>query len=158
MVAFPHESTVLAEVVERALATGRRIVDPVSAEAECLERGVGHDEWFAAVAALTARGLLASQTAAPSQVVLLAASNQGILHHLETSGFDLAGAQHRLAAALVAVDRNRPVGLADRVAEPALLVECLLDQWVSERRVRYSLAPGRRIRIHWLNLDPADWR
>ncbi|MDQ3980994.1 MAG: hypothetical protein M3314_15845 [Actinomycetota bacterium] len=147
-----EELVVLGEVVERALASGRRIVDPIAAEAGCLERGVGHDQWFSAVAALGARGLIASQTATPSQVVLLAATNQGILRHLDWSDFDLDGARERLVSALRAAELNRPLPLADVIGQPPLLVECLLDEWVTQRRVRYSPAPGRRFRIHWVDL------
>lgn len=153
----PTESAVLAEVVEGALGTGRRIVDPVAVEAGCRDRGVDHDQWFVAVGALKARGLVAAQTAPPSQVVLVAATNPGILHHLEAIGYDLAAARHRLAAAVLAAQLNQPLALADAVHQPALLVECLLDGWVDQRLVVYSPAPGRRFRVHQVNLDPRGW-
>lgn len=150
---LPVDAIVLAEVVERALNTGRRIVDPLQAEAACLPRGVSHDDWFAAVATLKGQGLVALQTAPPSQVVLLAATNAGILRHLEVAGFDLERAKERLARAVRAAEPNCPEALADVVGQPALLVECLLDAWVDERLVVYSPAPGRRFRIHRVNFE-----
>ena len=143
----------LAEVVALALATGRRIVDPLAAEAGCRDRGVGRDQWFAAARALEDAGLVALQTAPPSQVVLLAATNIGILHHLEATNFDLDGTRQRLAGVLQKTELNRPVDLAEGADAPALLVECLLDGWVDQRLVVYSLAPGRRFRIHQFRLD-----
>jgi hypothetical protein len=40
------------------------------------------------------------------------------------------------------------VPLAAQVGEPPLLVECLLDAMVNQRRLVYSKAPGRRFRVH----------
>jgi hypothetical protein len=147
------EDHVLAVVVERALETGRRILDPLAAEAACAERGVDHDAWFAAVGALRRRGVVALQTAPPSQVVLLAATNSGVLAHARSTRPDLGAVVDRLGEAVRAVPTNHAVGLAEMVGEPALLVECLLDSWVTEGRIVYSLAPGRRFRIHRVLLD-----
>ena len=157
---LPSEPIVLAEVVDLALRTGRRIVDPVTAEAGCLERGVSHDEWFAAAISLESLGLVALQTAPPSQVVLLAATNPGILRHLQATGFDLERAKERLARAVCAAEPNQPFPLAEAVDQPALLVECLLEGWVDERLLVFSKAPGRRFRIHRVDFDrrSTGWR
>lgn len=147
---------VLAVVMELALATGRRIVDPLDAEAACAGAGIGHDQWFAAVAELRAQGLVALQTAPPSQVVLLAATTAGIFRHLRATRPDLEAVRRRLADLVSEVERNRAVALADMLGEPPLLVECLLDIWVTQRRLVYSAAPGRRFRIHRVMLDAAQ--
>ncbi len=144
---------VLAVLAELALSTGRRIVDPLAAEAACLERGVGHDQWFSTVLALKADGSIALKTAPPSQVVLLAATNAGILRHLETAGADLGAVRQRLKSRLQQAPRNEPLDLAAEVDAPALLVECLLDGWVDQRLLVYSAAPGRRFRIHGVHFS-----
>lgn len=147
--------TALAEVVRLALGTGRRIVDPVAVEAACADRGVGHDQWFAAMAALAEGGLVRMRTAPPSQVVLLSVLDAGLLAYLTGAGVDLADVERRLWHAVVAAPPREAVALHDLVAEPALLVETLLDRWVLERRVVYSKAPGRRFRIHRVLTPPA---
>lgn len=40
--------------------------------------------------------------------------------------------------------------MAEEIGEPPLLVEWLLDRWVTQRRIVYSKAPGRRFGIHRL--------
>ena len=146
-------ATVLAVVVDLALVTGRRIVDPVVAERACLTAGVGHDAWFAAVADLRRRGRVALQTAPPSQVVLLAATTSGILAHVGATRADLDAVRQRLAQRVREAEPNRAFPLAELMGEPPLLVECLLDTWVNERRLVYSSAPDRTFRIHRVMLD-----
>ena len=141
---------VLAEAAKLALASGVRMVDPGAHELACAEVGVGHDEWFAALGRLRAEGLIQLATGEGSSVSLIALTNAGLLRHLAASRPDLGDLDRRLAAAAAEAVGVGPVDLAGNVGEPALLVECLLDRWVIERRVVYSAAPGRRFRIHKL--------
>ncbi|MCA1675335.1 MAG: hypothetical protein LC799_25155 [Actinobacteria bacterium] len=138
-------ASVLAQAAELALHTGRRIVDPDAVEAAC---DLDHDTWFAAILALWKAGLLELSVPEPTQVALLAITNPGILHHVQTARPDLETVLDRLRTAAVRAEPNAAVPLAEWVGEPPLLVECLLDVWVAERQIVYSKAPGRRFRIH----------
>jgi hypothetical protein len=91
----------------------------------------------------------------PSTVVLLAITNAGLEAHIDDARPDLASVEAQLAAAVRTAEGAGPVSLAEELGEPALLVECLLDRWVSERRIVYSKAPGRRFRIHRVLPGPA---
>lgn len=145
---------VLAEAARIALGTGTRMVDPRAHELACADAGIGHDDWFAALRALRAEHLVALQTFEPSNVLLLAVTNAGLQRHLRASRPDLSAVRARLAAAVVEAMGIGPVALADIVGEPPLLVECVLDGWVNQRRVVYSKAPGRRFRVHKLGPEP----
>ncbi len=145
---------VLAEAAALALATGTRMVDPRAHELACAEAGVGHEQWYAALGALRAADLIALQTFEPSGVLLLAVTNAGLHRHLRATRHDLGAIKRRLAAAVIDAAGRGATPLADVVGEPALLVECLLDQWVGQRKVVYSKAPGRRFRVHKLGPAP----
>ena len=139
---------VLAVAAELALATGTRMVEPAALAAEAAARGLDHDRLFEAAAGLRDRQLIQLATAEPSQIVLVALTNAGLLHHLAVTRPDLPAVEPRVIAAATAAAGQGPQPLADQLGEPSLLVECLLDGLVSERRLVYSKAPGRRFRIH----------
>lgn len=144
----PSVAAALGEAAALALATGRRIVDPGALEAACARRGLDHDTWFAAMNELLDRGLVQMRTAPPSQVQLLSLRDEGLLAHLGASGVDLGGVEDRLWAAVTAAPPGEAVALHDQIAQPALLVEALLDRWVAQRRLVYSKATGRRFRVY----------
>ncbi|MGH9225334.1 MAG: hypothetical protein ACRD2W_16480 [Acidimicrobiales bacterium] len=141
---------VLSLAVELALSTGTRMVEPPAIEAAAAAEGIGHDRLFAALVELRGRELVQLATAEPSQVVLLAVTNAGLRAHLRATRQDLADIEQRLARAAAAAAGQGAVSLAEEVGEAPLLVECLLDDLVSKRRLIYSKAPGRRFRIHRL--------
>lgn len=144
----PTDAAVLAEAAALALATGRRIVDAAPLEAACLARGIGHDGWFASMERLMGQGLLRMRTSPPSAVQLISVSERGLIAHLEASRPDLGAVEERLWAVVKDAPAREPLAFHEMLGEPALLVETLLDRWVSRRRVVYSKAPGRRFRIY----------
>ena len=133
-----------------ALATGTRMLDPSVVEERCSARGIGHDDWFAALVDLRRQDLIALQTAEPSLVVLAAMTNAGLQRHLGRTRPELDEVTGRLATVVVEAEGQGPTDLAQAVSEPALLVECVLDGWVNEGQLVYSKAPNRRFRIHRL--------
>ncbi len=135
---------VLAVAAELALAGGTRMVDPVGLEEGC---DLDHAGCVAALVRLRDSGMLQLAMSPSSQIVLVALTDAGVLRYVEERRPDMAAVQARLMAAAAAAGRGA-VDLAGEVGEPALLVECLLDQWVRERRIVYSKVPGRRFRIH----------
>ncbi|HVM15508.1 MAG TPA: hypothetical protein VM287_14430 [Egibacteraceae bacterium] len=138
----------LALAVELALARGTRMVEPVALEEAAAADGIDHDGCVALLRALRDGGLLQLALSPSRQVVLVALTDAGVLRWAEEARPDLVGVRSRLAAAAAAAVGQGPVDLAATVGEPPLLVECVLDQWVRERRVVYSKAPGRRFRVH----------
>lgn len=144
----------LAEAARLALATGTRMVDPSAHELACAEAGVGHDDWFAALLALKGDGMVQLATGEASCVSLVALTNAGLERHLQATRHDLSEVNRRLAAAVIDARGQGPTDLAGAIGEPPLLVECLLDGWVKQRRIVYSAAPGRRFRIHKLGPVP----
>ena len=145
---------VLAVAAELALATGTRMVEPADLEHRAAtEHGLDHDRLFAALVDLRTRHLVQLASAEPSQVVLVALTNAGLLHHLRATRSDLDGVEARLLQAAAEAAGQGAVPLADQLGEPPLLVECILDALVNRRRVLYSTAPGRRFRIHRVQRD-----
>lgn len=138
---------VLAVAAEAALVSGTRMLEPVTVERACAEQGIGREAWLSALIALRDQQLV-QLAAEPAGVALLAITNAGLLRHLERIRPDLSGVRARLAAAVTEAEGRGAVPLSESVGEPALLVECLLDDWVAARRLVYSQAPGRRFRVH----------
>ena len=151
------EGVTLAAAASCALARGTRMLEPAEVEAACAAQGVGHHDYVSALRALKQHGLVALQVVEPSAVVLLAVTNDGLQRHVEATRPDLADVERRLWDAVeAALEQGRgPTPLAEQVGEPALLVEWVLDRWVSERRLVYSKAPGRRFRVHKVLLPGA---
>lgn len=147
---------VLAVAVELALARGSRMVEPAAGEHAAAERGIDHDRWFAALVELRGRELVQLASADPSQVVLLALTNAGLVRYLEARRPDLAEVRRRVRDAAVAAAGRGPLSLAEDLGEPHLLVECLLDELVSQRRITYSKAPGRRFHVHRADSDVTE--
>ena len=139
---------VLAIAAELALAGGTRMVDPPALEERCGAAGIDHVACLSALLDLNGKGLLQLATARSSQIVLVALTDAGVLRHAEEVRPDFDEVRARVATAARAAVGRGAVDLATEVGEPALLVECLLDRWVRERKVVYSKAPGRRFRIH----------
>jgi hypothetical protein len=133
---------------ELALRRGTRMLEPAEVEAACAAAGVGHDAFVSAVQALKRDELIAVQIAEPSVVVLAAITDKGLARHLRATRPDLAEFERRLWDKVEQAVEQGPTPLAEEVGEPALLVEWMLDRWVTERRLVYSKAPGRRFRIH----------
>jgi hypothetical protein len=140
--------TALAIAAELALARGTRMVEPAAGELAAAERGLDHDRWFTALVELRRTGLIQLASAEPSQVVLVALTNAGLVRHIEATRPDLTRVRHAVAQAAAAAAGQGAVPLADQLHEPPLLVEYLLDELVNQRRLTYSTAPGRRFRIH----------
>lgn len=136
---------VLAVAAELALARGTRMVEPLELEEAC---GLDHDGCVTALVALRDAGSLQLALSPSSQIVLVALTDSGVLRYAEEVRADFDAVRRRVADAAAAAVGQGAVDLADRVGEPALLVECLLDQWVRERRIVYSRSPGRKFRIH----------
>lgn len=139
---------VLRVAAELALARGTRMVEPWSLEDACRADGIGHVEVLSALMAANAEGLVQLAVARSTQIVLVALTDAGVLRHAESSRPDMEAVRDRIATAARGAVGRGAVDLAAEVGEPSLLVECVLDQWVRERRVVYSKAPGRRFRIH----------
>ena len=139
---------VLAVAAELALARGTRMVEPWALEERCLAQGVDYLSLVSALIGLNGERLLQLALAPSSQIVLVALTDAGILRYADQARPDLENVRERIASAASAAVGEGPVDLATEVGEPPLLVECILDQWVRERRVVYSKAPGRRFRIH----------
>ena len=115
--------------------------------AELLAACPGVDVVAAAVE-LKQLGLIQLALGDGPSIVLLALTNAGLLHHLAATRADLPAVEAQLGRAATAAAGQGPVDLSAAVGEPRLLVECLLDTWVAERRLTYSTAPGRRFRVH----------
>ena len=124
------------------------MVDPGAHELLCAEAGVGRDDWLAGLHQLRADGLIQLAAGEPGMVSLISVNNATLLDYLQASQPDLPGVERRLGKAVMAAAGQGPVDLAAAVDEPPLLVECLLDTWVSQRSLVYSKAPGRRFRVH----------
>lgn len=139
---------VLTVAAELALAQGTRIVDPFELESRCEAVGIDHVALVSALLELNGQGLLQLALARTSQIVLVALTDVGVLRYAEEARADVEDVRRRIADAARRAAGHGAVDLAAEVGEPALLVECVLDQWVRERRVVYSKAPGRRFRIH----------
>lgn len=141
------EAVTLTALCGLALATGRRLVEPADLQGACVAAGLAQPAWFESLLALRDRGL-AQVAAGSDQVVLVAATGAGILAYLDGSRPDLDDLKEKVWAAAVAAPAGQAVALHEQVGEPALLVEALLDLWVTERRLVYSRAVGGRFRIH----------
>ncbi|MFP5318941.1 MAG: hypothetical protein ACLGI2_11700 [Acidimicrobiia bacterium] len=139
---------VLAVAADLALATGTRMVEPAALEAGCARRGIDHDDCYAALVRLREDGLLQLAASPSTQIVLVALTDAGVLRYAAEVRPDMDQVRAQIASAAAAAVGRGAVDLAAEVGEPPLLVECVLDQWVRERRVVYSKAPGRRFRIH----------
>ena len=121
------------------------MVEPLELEEAC---GLDHDGCIAALVALRDAGSLQLALSPSSQIVLVAMTDAGVLRYSEEARADFDAVRRRVAEAAAAAVGRGGVDLAVQVDEPALLVECVLDQLVRERRVVYSKAPGRKFRVH----------
>ncbi|MDQ6728261.1 MAG: hypothetical protein M3066_19185 [Actinomycetota bacterium] len=142
---------VLALLGDQALAAGHRMIDHVALKRACEEQGLTHDEWFAGLVDLRARGKVQMRDY-DGKVALLQLTQAGLWAYLVRARADLADVTEALLGLLEAAEPNIAVPLGHDLGESPLLVEAVLDHLAGRGLVVYSRLGADSFRIHRFSL------
>ncbi len=145
------QRTVLQLMGDQALTAGHRMIDHVALTRACDAAGLAHDEWFDALVALRADGLVQLRDY-DGKVALLALTAVGTWAYLVQACSDLADVTERLLDLLDAAEANIVVPLGRDLGQSPLLVEAVLDHLAGRRLVVYSRVGPDSFRIHRFSL------